>query len=141
SIVIINYNTFAITNNCIKSVLEHTKAVAYEIIVVDNAYTKDNPDDSATQFRAIILVKSPVNGGFAKGNNLGIAHAKVDIILLLNSDTILTEDSISTAAQYLAANKDTGALTVKLVYEDGKYQHNARKFRSIRNEILDLVRP
>ena len=141
SVIIVNYNTFKITCNCIESVIKYTKDVNYEVVLVDNASTKDNPDDFQTKFPGIKLVKSDVNGGFAKGNNLGIQHATGDIILLLNSDTYLTEDSISKAAEHLQNKPDVGALTVRLVYPDGKLQHTARKFRSIKNELLDLMRP
>ena len=117
SIIIINYNTFLVTCDCIASVLQYTKGVPYEIILVDNASPNDNPDDFLVKFPGINLIKSKENGGFAKGNNLGIAAASGDIILLLNSDTVLTEDP------------------------DGKLQHTARKFRSIKNELFDLLRP
>ena len=140
SIIIVNYNTFKITCDCIESVIRFTKNVSYEIILVDNASPKDNPDEFLVKFPSIILVKSAENGGFAKGNNLGIQAATGDIILLLNSDTLLTEDSISIAANKLQQNNDIGALSVRLVYPDGKLQHTARKFRSIRNEILDVLR-
>lgn len=141
SVIIVNYNTFEITCNCIDSVIRFTKGVDYEIILVDNASTKDNPDDFLRRFPGIKLIKSPVNGGFAKGNNLGIQHASGDIILLLNSDTWLNEDSISIAARYTANHNEIGPLTVRLVYPDGRLQHYVRAFRSIGNELLDLVRP
>ncbi|MCB0698354.1 MAG: glycosyltransferase family 2 protein [Chitinophagales bacterium] len=140
SIIIINYNTFDITCDCIASVIEHTKNFDYEIVLVDNASPKDNPDDFLKRFPNITLVKNPENNGFAKGNNHGIKNAKGELILLLNSDTILTEDSISIAADFISNNPKT-VVTTKLVYQDGVYQHNARKFRSIRNELLDLARP
>jgi GT2 family glycosyltransferase len=114
---------------------------AYEVVLVDNASPNDNPDAFLEKFPTIKLVKSKENGGFAKGNNLGIAAAKGDIILLLNSDTILTEDSISMAAIHLQQHPDIGALSVRLVYTDGKLQHTGRKFRSIKNELLDFGRP
>ena len=141
SIVIINYNTFQITCDCISSVIEKTRDVPYEIILVDNASPDDNPDDFLIRFPSIHLVKSKENGGFAKGNNIGIEHAKGDIILLLNSDTVLNEDSISKAARYLSAHPELGPVGVRLIYTDGKLQHTARKFRSIKNELLDLIRP
>lgn len=140
SVIIINYNTFDITCNSIRSVIEHTKKVAYEIVLVDNASTKDDPDAFLKLFPDITLVKSKENGGFAKGNNLGIQYAKGDIILLLNSDTIVTDDSISDAAFHLQKHPNY-ILSTKLTYEDGVYQKNARKFRSIRNEMLDIARP
>lgn len=141
SVIIVNYNTFRITCDCIASVIQHTRGVDYEIIVVDNASPKDDPDEFLLRFPTIKLIKSKENGGFAKGNNQGIAAATGDIILLLNSDTLLTEDSISLAAVTLAKQENTGALTVRLIYPDGKLQHTARKLRSIRNELLDLGRP
>lgn len=141
SVIIINYNTFAITCDCIRSVLAYTKDIACEIILVDNASTKDDPDDFVKLFPSIILIKSELNGGFAYGNNLGIAHATGDVILLLNSDTLLAEDSISKACRQLQIIDKIGMLSVRLTYADGRYQHNARKFRSIRNELLDLARP
>ncbi len=141
SVIIVNYNTFQITCDCIESTIAHTKSVPYEIILVDNASPTDNPDDFLLRFPSINLIKSKENGGFAKGNNLGIQAASGDIILLLNSDTILTEDSISMAAYELAKRPDVGALGVRLIYPDGKLQHTARKFRSIKNEVLDVLRP
>ena len=141
SVIIINYNTFQITCDCIESVIRHTSDVPYEIIVVDNASPKDDPGQFLVRFPSVKLVKSRENGGFAKGNNLGIAAAQGDIILLLNSDPILTEDSISIAAAALKKHPEVGALGVRLVYPDGKLQHTARKFRSTRNELLDLLRP
>jgi len=142
SVIIINYNTFQLTCDCIRSVQAATKDVDYEIILVDNASTTGDPAEFLSYFPEIKLVKSPVNGGFSNGNNLGIEHASGDIILLLNSDTILKENSIATAANFLAKNgNDIGVLTVHLTYTDDVYQHNARAFRSIRNEVLDLFRP
>lgn len=141
SIIIINYNTFKVTCECIESVIRHTTRVPYEIILVDNASTETDPSEFQKRFPTIKLIRNLENNGFAKGNNLGIAHATGDILLLLNSDTILTEDSVNIAAKELSSNKQLGALGVHLTYQDGQYQNNARKFRSIRNELLDLFRP
>src|SRR6185436_7017921 len=95
SVILINYNTFALTGDCIRSVINHTKGVEYEIIVVDNASTETDPGRFLIDFPSIKLVKSAVNAGFARGNNLGIEKATGDHILLLNNDTILQDDSIS----------------------------------------------
>ena len=141
SVIIINYNTFDLTVQCIRSVLQHTHGHACEIVVVDNASPDDDPERFRQLFPDIVLVKSPENGGFAKGNNLGIAHASGDIILLLNSDTWLTEDSISKAADKLISLPQAGVLSVSLCYPDGRPQHYARRFPSLKRELLDLARP
>ena len=50
SIIIVNYNTCKVTQNCIESIFEYTKEISYEIILVDNnskdesysIFSKDN---------------------------------------------------------------------------------------------------
>lgn len=140
SVIIINYNTFALTRDCIASVMAQTKNVPYEIILVDNASTECDPDLFLTHFPTIRIIKSDRNLGFAGGNNLGIQAAKGEFILLLNSDTLLNEDAISIAAGIMSAQPNLGALGVRMEYPDGTLQYTARKFRSISWELLDLLR-
>ena len=140
SVIIINYNTFALTCSCIDSVLVYTKGVDYEVILVDNASSECDPALFTQKFPSIQCIVNPENNGFAKGNNLGISHATGDIILLLNSDTYLTEDSISITANKFISDKQIGVACCRMVYPDGRLQYAARRFRSISWEILDLFR-
>ena len=140
SVVIINYNTFDITCNCITSVLQHTKTSKYEIILVDNASTESNPDDFLIRFPNIKLIKNSENSGFAKGNNLGIKHSTGDVILLLNSDTYLIENTIDKTLTNFKSLVNIGFLGVKMTYPDGRIQYTARKFRTLKWELLDLFR-
>lgn len=141
SIIIVNYNTFRLTCDCIRSVQRFSKAVSYEIILVDNASTKDDAEQFKILFPEINLIKSSVNTGFAGGNNLGIAQAKGDYILLLNSDTFLTEECFEQPLSLYEHDGKLGAVGIRVVYPDGRFQHTARRFRSIGNELLDLARP
>jgi GT2 family glycosyltransferase len=140
SVVIINYNTFDLTSDCIRSVIACTKDLSYEIIVVDNASTADDPDRFLVEFPRITLIKSERNGGFAYGNNLGIRKAKAENILLLNSDTLLKEDTLSKCMEYLKTRLRVGVLGCRMIYPDGTVQYSARKFRSVGWELLDLFR-
>lgn len=140
SIIIINYNTFTLTSNCIRTVIEHRYDTNYEIILVDNASTECEADRFLQEFPFIKLVKSDKNGGFAYGNNLGIEKASGDYILLLNSDTILQEDSIRKCVDYIHQHPDIGVLGCRMIYPDGKVQYSGRRFRSISWELLDLFR-
>ena len=141
SIVIVNYNTFALTCDCIRSVVANTKGVDYEIVLVDNASAECDARLFKEAFPQIKVVACTENGGFARGNNAGIEVTVGEVILLLNSDTLLEEDAISKAAQHLLANPKTGALTLRLRYPDGRVQHYARRYKSLKFEMLDLARP
>ncbi len=140
SVIILNYNTFALTCNCIRSVIIETKGVEYEIILVDNASTECDADLFLQEFAHIKLVKNPINGGFANGNNKGVEVAKGEYLLLLNSDTILEEDAISKIIQYVSSQKNIGVAGCRMVYPNGRVQYTARRFRSISWELLDLFR-
>lgn len=140
SIIIINYNTFDLTAACIRSVITYTHACTYEIILVDNCSTERDPSEFLKEFPSISLVRADKNGGFAYGNNLGIAKASGAHLLLLNSDTLLTEDSISLCTDYLENNNDVGVLGCRMTFPSGKIQYTARRFRTISWELLDLFR-
>ena len=141
SIIIINYNTFDVTCQCINSIYKIVNSCHFEIIIVDNASTECSPDLFKEKFSDIILVKSEKNLGFAGGNNFGLNHAIGDIILLLNSDTILTEDCITPCVKAITRNDVIGVITPKLLNPDLSYQKNARRDKSIQRELLDLLRP
>ena len=140
SIIIINYNTFQLTSECIRSVIEFTKRISYEIILVDNASVECDAELFKEKFPNIILIKSQLNGGFTYGNNLGIDNASGDFILLLNSDTVLTTDSIADTVEYAKKNTNTGVVGCRMIFPDGSVQYTARRFRSIQWELLDLFR-
>lgn len=140
SVIIINYNTYSITCNCIESILNYTKEIDFEIILVDNASHECNPNLFKLKFPDIILVESKQNLGFAKGNNLGISHAKGEVILLLNSDTYITENVIKKSMEkFLSLNSNT-ILSVQLRNIDNSIQASAQKFQSIFVQIVELLR-
>lgn len=140
SVIIINYNTFRMTSDCIRSVYQHTKGTPFEIILVDNASTERDPKEFLLEFPRLALVESKTNRGFAGGNNLGIANAHGEYILLLNSDTLLTEDSISKTLAYLRDHPEAGVVGCRQIFPDGQVQFSARRFRTISWELLDLFR-
>lgn len=141
SIIIINYNTFETTCNCLDSFYAFEPKIAYEIILVDNASTECNPDLFKEKYPSITLVKSATNLGFAGGNNLGLNYATGSFILLLNSDTIFIEDCITPCVDYMNSNPNIGVVNPKLLNPDLSYQKNARKFKNITRELFDFFRP
>lgn len=140
SVVIINYNTFQFTSNCIQSVIDKTSGIHYEIILVDNASKECDAFAFKERFPEIILVKSKVNLGFAGGNNLGLEYASGRNILLLNSDTILFENSIHFIFNNCKEVSNLGAATIKITYPDGRVQHSANKFPSVLGHFLKTTR-
>lgn len=109
SVIIVNYNTLKLTKNTIDSVIEKTKNLKYEIILVDNASI-----DGSTEFfeksykNKIIFIKNKENLGFGRANNKGIEIAKGKYIFLLNSDTLLINNAIKILFDFMEENSNCG---------------------------------
>jgi len=138
SIIIINFNTFKLSCNCINSVYEKLKEVEFEIILVDNASNECDPNLFKIKFPQINLVISNTNTGFAGGNNLGLQYATGEYILLLNSDTELINNAPKICLNHLQENNVAGLVTCQLIYPNGNIQHNCRRFRTIGWELLEI---
>ena len=113
SIVLVNWNTCDLTAAAIESIERQTRDLRYEVIVVDNGTTRDDSvRELPRRFPSIRLISNPRNMGFSVSSNQGIATASGRYVLLLNSDTIQTEDALSAAVRYMASHPDVGALGI-----------------------------
>lgn len=135
SIIIINYNTPQLVNDCIESIRKHTQNISYEIIVVDNASNKESRR-LISSIMDITYIYSDVNLGFGKANNLGSTYAKGKYLLFLNSDTILYKNSIRDLWYFCENHKwKIGAVGLQLVDKTGQYMHSCGFFPSIIGEL------
>lgn len=94
SIIIVNYNTKNLLIDCINSVKEKTQDISYEIIVVDNASTDGSIESLKKNHPDVIVIASNENLGFGRANNLGAKYSKGKYLFLLNTDTLLINNSI-----------------------------------------------
>lgn len=128
SIIIVNYNTLALTKQTILSVQEFTKDLSYEIILVDND-SQDGSVEYFSKFDGIRFVAAGENLGFGKGNNLGVSLSSGKFVFLLNSDTILRNNAIKYLMDFYSNNRDALSIgAIGCVLED-----------LIGNEILSKV--
>ncbi|WP_163852956.1 glycosyltransferase [Paenibacillus elgii] len=108
SIIIATHNKLEYTQLCIESIREFTSQHEYEIIVVDNHST----DETATWLRTQTDIKTIWNNsnlGFPKACNQGIEICTGDNILLLNNDTIVTENWLTNLLNCLYSSEEVGA--------------------------------
>jgi len=76
--------------NCLDSVLDQDyPRDRFEIIVADNGSTDDSVNFLRANYSDICIIEYGTNHGFAKGNNLAVEHAKGDLLVFLNQDTIV----------------------------------------------------
>ncbi len=144
SIVIISYNTQALTKACIESVfaaVENNRELMQlvELIVVDN----DSNDDSLTTLRELkksspipfALHANTANVGFAGANNQAILHAKGEYVLLLNSDTVLQSHALESLIKTMEDDREQelGIVAASLLNSDGSPQPQGGDLPSLRS--------
>jgi GT2 family glycosyltransferase len=119
SILIVSYNTRAMTRECLKSVYAETRDCSFEVVVVDN----DSKDGSAhmisSEFPEATLYALDENLGFGRANNLAAEHATGDYFLLLNSDTVVLDRAIDRLFELARRRPEAGIYGGRSVFADG----------------------
>jgi GT2 family glycosyltransferase len=121
SIIIINYNTFNLTCDCIRSI-KNTATIDYEILLIDNNSKECAADQFLKLFPEIKLTALKENIGFGRANNLGMEKASGKYFLLLNSDTVVLENTINETVDFFEKNPDADVLGCRSLYPDGSNQ-------------------
>lgn len=128
AIVILSYNLLDMTRDCIESIRKTTCEDAREIIVVDNA-SADGSAEWLRKQKDIKLLCNKENTGFPAGCNQGIELAEKDSdILLLNNDTVMTDNALFWLRMGLYEKKKVGSTgcvsnyvsNLQAVVENGK---------------------
>ncbi len=146
-IVIINYRTAAMTIDCLDTLaIEIERHTNVRVVIVDNLSGDDSPDiiEQAIAQRGwsdwCELLRSPVNGGFSSGNNVGMKHLRetgdAEAYLLLNSDTLVRPGAIGSMLQALHDNPKTGIVGVRLEWPNGEAQVSTFRYRTPISEFL-----
>lgn len=140
SVVIVNYRTFELTKNTINSIFEYEYPFTYEILVVDNASGDDSLARLQDYFRdRVTFIASKENKGFAAGNNQALNIAKGDYVLLLNSDTIVWENTLKSIYDYMENHADVGAAGCRVLLENGELDKACkRSFPNVKNSFFRL---
>lgn len=123
--IIINYNSSKNTNNLISSIKKCIYGEINEIIIIDNN-SKDIKELNIKN-KKIKLIKNDTNLGFAKAVNQGINKSQNNLIILLNPDTTIINDSILKTIELIKKDKKIGIIGGKIKYEHKKiYTANNR---------------
>ena len=136
SVIIVNWNTKGLLRDCLSSVYEHAGEVDYEIIVIDNASTDGSAGMVKNDFRQVILIENSENRGFAAANNQGMAVAKGRYVLLLNSDTVVLDNSIANTVCFADENPQAAVTGCRVLNPDRTLQRTCFMFPSILNMLL-----
>jgi GT2 family glycosyltransferase len=105
SVIIVNYNSHGLINDCIDTIVRETKATSYEVIVVDNQSAAGSLAQIVARHPFVIPIEMGYNGGFSRANNAGLRAAKGDYLLLLNPDTLILHGALDKCVSRFSASE------------------------------------
>ena len=120
SVIILNYNGVSLLERCLSSVL-NSDYQNFEILFVDNASTDESVDFAKKKFgndARLRMIQCQENFGFAKGNNIGVKHAKGKYLIFLNTDTEVSPAWLSELVTIMENDSTLGAAQSRLMRLD-----------------------
>jgi GT2 family glycosyltransferase len=129
SVVIVSYNVREILDACLQS-LKHAAAHfdgTVEIIVFDNASRDATVSLLKPRWPDVTWIASDRNLGFGTGCNRGAAVATQELLLFLNPDTLVSEDTLRVMRDFFLANPAAGVAGCKIVNRDGSLQAASKR--------------
>ena len=136
-IIIVNWNTKKLLLDCIRSIHETVKNISFEIWLVDNASTDGSLEAVKQNYPDVNIIRNKKNLGFAAANNMALERMRGQYVLLLNTDTILTNGAVEDLFDFMEKNSDAGMACGQLLNKDGSKQNSVANFPGIHSLICN----
>ncbi|MDZ7361636.1 MAG: glycosyltransferase [candidate division KSB1 bacterium] len=127
SIIIVNYNVREFLRQSLLSIRKALANLAAEIFVVDNASNDGSADMVRSEFPEVKLIANRDNIGFARANNQALRQATGRLLVLLNPDTVVQEDTFASIRAFFDLHPETGMAGCKVLNPDGSLQLACRR--------------
>jgi len=131
TIVIVNWNTKDLLRDCLESVYRTVRDITFEIILVDNASHDGSVTMAAKDFPGVRIIENSENLGFGAANNQAFAVMKGRYALLLNTDTVLTENSVHELFAFMENHDEAAMAGGQLLNRDGSRQNSIANFPTV----------
>jgi N-acetylglucosaminyl-diphospho-decaprenol L-rhamnosyltransferase len=143
SIVIVNWNTGDQLRDCISSI-GRASQVGFNlsgVVVVDNG-SSDTSFAGIDQLGVSVrIIHNKENRGFAAACNQGATKAEGELLLFLNPDTRLLENSLSEPIGFMCRdeNSDIGICGIQLLDESGNVARSCARFPSLKVFVMQAL--
>ncbi|MCE7947493.1 MAG: glycosyltransferase family 2 protein [Chloroflexi bacterium CFX4] len=139
SIIIVSWNVRGYLAKCLDSLAESLRAAPLnaEIIVVDSASSDGTPDLLREAYPQVRLLPQSENVGYTRGNNMGLAAAQGEYLLLLNPDTEVQGDALTRMVIYMREHPQVGVLGAHTLNTDGTHQSSRRRFPTLLTALFE----
>lgn len=163
SVIIVSYNTKVLTLQAIESVFASVNQSSLlndqtEVWVVDNQSSDGSPEvlkALESKFKHFHFIQNETNAGFAAANNRAVSQASGEYLLLLNSDTVVSTESLEMMVRCFQQNTidqptavldrtygkldHLGVLSAQLLNPDGTPQAQGGSFPTLMSLAVHMT--
>lgn len=134
AIVIVSFNTRRDLGACLRSLHAAPPDVSHEIVVVDNASSDGSVAAVTAAWPAVRVLEMGRNAGFAAATNAGVRASESELVLWLNSDTVVPPGSLDQLVRALERDPEVAVAGPRLVDAHGAVELSFGRMISPWNE-------
>lgn len=127
SVIIVNYKVKEYVANLLNSLERAGNGLELEIFVVDNASGDRSVEYLKERFPNVSYIQNEENVGFGKANNQALKNASGTYTLLINPDTLVSEDTLTTLTHHMKQHPKCGACGCKILNPEGSFAPESRR--------------
>ena len=127
TVIIVNYKVKEYIANLLSSISKARQGLKLQIIVVDNASGDQSVEYLSERFPEVTYIANEENLGFGKANNQAIKIAEGTYTLIINPDTVVSEDTFTTLIDHMQEHPECGAAGCKILNPDGSFAPESRR--------------
>ena len=130
SVIIVSYNVEKFLSQCLVSVeraIDQVGKDLVEVFVVDNDSVDGTCAVVKEKFPWVSLIENKENTGFSVANNQAIKISTGEYVLLLNPDTVVSENTFVDCIEYSDANPKLGGLGIPMFDGSGTYLPESKR--------------
>ena len=139
SIIIVNWNTRDLLDQCLKSIYIYHPNSDLEVFVVDNASSDGSTQMIQEQYPQVRILANEQNIGFAGANNQAIRQSTGPYVLLLNPDTVVRSNALKQLISFMDAHPQVGAAGARLLNPDDTLQPSCHPVPTLFRELWRLL--
>ncbi|HYZ10742.1 MAG TPA: glycosyltransferase family 2 protein [Actinomycetota bacterium] len=121
SVVMVTFGGWALTRRALEALAKHTE-LPFEVVIVDNP----TPEDVATRLGEEVtgaeVLENDRNEGFGPAANRGAEQSRGELVLFLNTDTLVGPGWLEPLVETLGSDPGVGAVVPMFLNEDGTVQ-------------------
>ena len=135
---VVNHSNPDLLSECLRSLHAATRAVSFEVWVIDNSTDRRGVEEMRTEFPQVRWLFNAQRLGFSANHNQVLSQARGRYYCVLNDDTVIHDRALDELVAYMDAHSQIGVVGPRLLNPDGTIQLSTFRFPRLATVLAGL---